>query len=562
VNRFFLLDAPYSGADIFLHHYEKQSNGAIKRFRDKLHPKAHGVQRAVTTVSPIALLSMDHAIPLQHWGIMLCDPAVRLAKAYCVLRELKQTKASFQEYYNHPKRANLFSKILANKPLEELGFVGVHEHMNGSLHLASTWLSLEHRLKHHHGLAYEYADTSQLLTATHRANIKELHANDYRLYEKALHLVSTRLHGSYPAQTLALSKQKNILIHVGPPKTGTSAIQAWLLKNRKQLKKAGVYYPKHLQDENEISSGNFLSILSKNEDTNEYDIDLPKLQQLLEKFEAMHCNTLLLSSEHFHNHLISLFCYLPNAQYIFYVRHPLSIIESSYHQEVKRHGRKTLLKLPTQITFNHFMAFLNVCSEFATVPAIRFYDKALLEGDNLIADFTALLSPEPIKLAEDKKVNPRLGFGELELMRVCNHFLNENTAAKLDRSLQKQSHNTPSFTLIQTKDIERAKQELQLQVSQIFTAYSGLIDSPEIKEKLTQLTTLSFNLPHKDQSSYSEDVLAAWQTLKHNNIALAHDIVVQHRLYTKQTQAELDTVFLPWGFKDRARRIKSALKLG
>jgi hypothetical protein len=203
------------------------------------------------------------------------------------------------------------------------------------------------------------------------------------------------------------------------------------------------------------------------------------------------------------------------------------------------------------------MAFLNVSQELATTPIIRFYDKELLEGDSLIADFTNLLNLTHMKVAEDKRVNPRFGFGELELMRVCNHFLNDNTVSKLDRWLQKQSHHKSSFTLIQSTDIENSKQQLSMQLSRIFAAYSDLLHSGILNNKLEQLTKLSIQLPYKDQLQCSDDVLATWETLKSDNIMLAYDIISQHRNYHKHQASENDVVALNWGWKDRFRRVKA-----
>ena len=50
-------------------------------------------------------------------------------------------------------------------------------------------------------------------------------------------------------------ENKQIIIHVGPAKTGTSALQYFLLRNRNELKKVGYYYPEHRIDENDISGG-------------------------------------------------------------------------------------------------------------------------------------------------------------------------------------------------------------------------------------------------------------------------------------------------------------------
>ena len=50
-------------------------------------------------------------------------------------------------------------------------------------------------------------------------------------------------------------KEKNIYFHIGPGKTGTSAIQAWLQSNQAWLKKNSVLYPEHELDINNVSSG-------------------------------------------------------------------------------------------------------------------------------------------------------------------------------------------------------------------------------------------------------------------------------------------------------------------
>lgn len=58
----------------------------------------------------------------------------------------------------------------------------------------------------------------------------------------------------------------NFKIHVGPPKTGTSAIQKWCLDNKTLLLGYGIYYPEHDVDPNGVSSGNLLSLFERTED--------------------------------------------------------------------------------------------------------------------------------------------------------------------------------------------------------------------------------------------------------------------------------------------------------
>ena len=91
---------------------------------------------------------------------------------------------------------------------------------------------------------------------------------------------------------------KRVVIHSGPGKTGTSAIQFWLNNNRSKLRDNSVYYPKHTTDTNGVSSGNIQAVLSQNNE-GVWDVDAVKVEQLLKDFNQSECDVLLLSSEFF-----------------------------------------------------------------------------------------------------------------------------------------------------------------------------------------------------------------------------------------------------------------------
>ena len=51
------------------------------------------------------------------------------------------------------------------------------------------------------------------------------------------------------------AKSYDVILHIGAPKTGSSALLNFFLKNREQLASAGYYYPEHGFDVNGISGG-------------------------------------------------------------------------------------------------------------------------------------------------------------------------------------------------------------------------------------------------------------------------------------------------------------------
>ncbi|MEI8640730.1 hypothetical protein P4S68_04950 [Pseudoalteromonas sp. Hal099] len=109
-----------------------------------------------------------------------------------------------------------------------------------------------------------------------------------------------------------------VVIHIGPPKTGTSAIQYCLQHDRPRLAEHGIYYPKHTTDINGISSGNLNSI---------YDVTSSgrllnklKVDKLINLCEKQGMDTLLLSSEFFFENMDEIGNVFPSAVFVAYIR--------------------------------------------------------------------------------------------------------------------------------------------------------------------------------------------------------------------------------------------------
>ena len=138
------------------------------------------------------------------------------------------------------------------------------------------------------------------------------------------------------------AKHYDAILHIGAPKTGSSALQHFLYLNRELLFEKGIYYPKHGFDINGISGGHSGIGASLIEG------DVSKAQSILDRYisDARKKGlTLLVSAESlysFPKQMKSL-CSGLNVEIISFFRDPLESIVSGYNQSVKRHYNTSTL---------------------------------------------------------------------------------------------------------------------------------------------------------------------------------------------------------------------------
>ncbi len=241
--------------------------------------------------------------------------------------------------------------------------------------------------------------------------------------------------------------KKQILIHIGPPKSGTSAIQYALHNNRELLRSNGVQYPLHEIGSNGISSGNLTAILSLDDEGKWYLCE-NKLHDLIKKFEKSDSHTLLLSSEYFFYLVQDIASKVPSAQFIAYVRCPLETFESSYNQSVKRHGRIE----PAIFSQNLHTTTLNILSEVIhVVGRKRFILRAYLPtGDaefDLVEDFACACNLTLPKLGKTI-TNSSYTFEALEFKRWLNQFKLLDLEPSVDQALQAYQKGASKFSFL------------------------------------------------------------------------------------------------------------------
>ncbi len=277
---------------------------------------------------------------------------------------------------------------------------------------------------------------------------------------------------------------KQVVIHVGPGKTGTSAIQYWLNSNRKLLAGDGVWYPKHTYDVNNVSTGNRNTIFEFDKNSKQI-LSHSKIKFLLSKFEKSEYKLLLLSSEFFFIHMEELIKSIPNVKFIAYLRNPLELIESNYNQGVKRKQTIKPLYVSETLQFktiNHISRLLDNTPSLNI--SIRPYDKNLFVGGNIINDLLSIIDIQAQNI-DNKVVNSSYSLQALEFKRMANHFKLGRVDVKLDRVLQGYRQGDINYSLIPPERFNHLKSSLLSQLD-IFISRHKLDNLKCFRESVAQ----------------------------------------------------------------------------
>ena len=252
---------------------------------------------------------------------------------------------------------------------------------------------------------------------------------------------------------------KKIVIHVGPPKTGSSALQNWFVKNHDFLKEKGVFYPKHKISPLGISSGNSTCVLGF-DDLGKSIFEYNKFYTLVKQFYNNEYNTLLLSSEYFFyqvdnfleskKFLESELGIALNLVFVTYIRPEFEFIESIYNQSIKRNGnskkfpRKTLL--PSR-ELNRLISYIE--SLGVQYFSLRAYGSNNFFEHSIVDDFLDELDIDFVKGAESTPViNSSYSFQCLEFKRWINKYCGTLFDNQLDLMLQDCEWGDKSYSLL------------------------------------------------------------------------------------------------------------------
>jgi hypothetical protein len=242
---------------------------------------------------------------------------------------------------------------------------------------------------------------------------------------------------------MAASNKKTVYLHIGSPKTGTSALQYFLLQNCKVLAKKKFHYPLHEVDPNGISSGNARPLIEAAKK------DVKQARNLILDILNTTLPNVILSSEYFYffkdGKIETLKELLAPAdtKVIVYLRRQDSMLMSVYHQQIKRHGRTTQMdtwfyenytqKRYTYKQVNNWAQFFGKGNMI-----VRPYEKQQFVGGTIFSDFLNLLSLQSTTeyVLPKKRINPAYRIDALEAMRLFNTLPLSHCLQSLDAILQ------------------------------------------------------------------------------------------------------------------------------
>lgn len=250
--------------------------------------------------------------------------------------------------------------------------------------------------------------------------------------------------------------KKEIYLHIGHGKTGTSHLQSVLARSHEKLKLEKVLYPYHPNFRNaskrRISIGNLPVVAKASGESPQW---LEEQVVRIARNNPQH-NTYIFSSEFLFWHMQSFFEAAPKYErefafhVILCVRNPLELLASAYQQSVKRHG------------YSHsFESYLSECSYQCehTLRAsliVEELEKCRIDytlfnysssGYNVAREIVSAMGIEGATkedLSLDYVVNRSLDASELQLVAFVNSLFGKTAGSAVSDSLVNQHPNVKS----------------------------------------------------------------------------------------------------------------------
>lgn len=264
--------------------------------------------------------------------------------------------------------------------------------------------------------------------------------------------------------------KKHVILHIGPPKTGTSVLQNWFNANREILAKHGVLYPEHRVDKNGVSSGNKDLFLDKCNESGVTKFNNTKYQSLLDNFKKGNFSRLLLSSEFFFSALPQIIKASKGVkvEIVAYIRPEYEFLESIYNQSVKRNNQTKPIALKEFLPASYLDRLMDYIKTYGSEEFhLRGYGVGDFFQNGIVADFLSVLDIDKgyATSGDNQYINRSYSFECLEFKRWTNRFQLDGLDRELDSQLQAYDKGIKHYTVIPFKAYTRYQEQSKKKIS-------------------------------------------------------------------------------------------------
>lgn len=286
-----------------------------------------------------------------------------------------------------------------------------------------------------------------------------------------------------------------IHLHIGRHKSGTSAIQHFLARNRVRLGKAGWEYPRALSGR--VAHHDFAAGLdpARAADADEVTQRMRRreVERMRKWLAAPGDAEKIVSSEAFQNvdpALLSGVFPEGRTRVVVYLREPLDYLISSYAQAIQAQAARTPFVSYAAAFRPDYARFLDRWAAVFGHDAIhvRIYDRSLLAGGDILHDFADALGLPADQLRFPKAgANPSIGPELIEFKGVINAFVPEETqmALRLYARLSRLARPFPLRMRVPPAFAEAWRAQFAASNADVFARYLG---RPGEGFKLKELT--------------------------------------------------------------------------
>jgi hypothetical protein len=338
---------------------------------------------------------------------------------------------------------------------------------------------------------------------------------------------------------------KELYLHIGTEKTGSTALQAVSDINRNALIRAGIFYPKTPGERNHVrltvfagdgpDTRNLRKLVGLVPDNAYKNFKAHFADELRAEIRDSECSRIFLSNEHLSSRLSSaqevarlasiLRPLADMVKVVVYLRPQSELFLSSYSTAIKA-GRIRALEPPTDI-LDHRYNYEKKLSLWADAfdeanVIVRIYDRNILVGGDVVKDFFSIMGYEPSSdIRIPTNVNSRLDYVALRFLQEFNRhvplFVKErvnpergDVANALAKKSMTPALGVPAATL---RDIAKLYEKSNAQIARRFLGRSDgklfedlkYLDSPD-GEALTveKAVEISAHLWRWKQRQYSK----------------------------------------------------------